>query len=75
LNQKALSLEPGSVEALFGIGMVYFHQKQFPEAKRTLEKVTQLRPDYYDAYRWLGVIADITGNFPEALRFTANVRQ
>jgi adenylate cyclase len=69
LNQKALSLEPGSVEALFGIGMVYFHQKRFGEAKRTLEKVIQLKPDHYDAYRWLGIIADISDDFRGALRY------
>lgn len=69
LNQKALSLEPGSAEALFGIGMVYFYQKQYGEAKGTLEKVIQLKPDYYDAYRWLGFIADIRGEFQEALGF------
>jgi len=69
LNQKALSLEPGSAEALFGIGMVYFYQKRYGEAKRTLEKVIHLKPDYYDAYRWLGFIADIRGEFQEALGF------
>ncbi len=68
-NQKALSLEPGSAEALFGIGMVNFYQKRYGEAKRTLEKVLQIRPDYYDAYRWLGFIADIFGEFQEAVGF------
>jgi len=68
LNQKALSLEPDSAEALFGIGMVYYYQKRYGEAKRTLEKVIQLKPDYYSAYRWLGFIADVRGEFREALR-------
>ncbi len=67
MNQKALSLEPGSAEALFGIGMVNFYQKRYGEAKRTLERVIQLKPDYYDAHRWLGFIADIRGEFQEAL--------
>jgi serine/threonine protein kinase/tetratricopeptide (TPR) repeat protein len=69
LNQKALSLEPDSADALFGIGMVYFYQKRYGDAKRTLEKVIQSKPDYYNAYRWLGFIADIRGEFQEALGF------
>ena len=69
LNQKALSLEPGSAEALFGIGMVNFYQKRYGEAKRTMEKAIQLKPDYYDAYRWLGFIADIFGEYQEALGY------
>jgi len=68
-NQKALSLEPGSAEALFGIGMVSFYQKRYGEAKRTMEKAIQLKPDYYDAYRWLGFIADIFGEYQEALGY------
>ncbi len=69
MSQKALSLEPDSVEAQFGIGMVYYHQKRFTEAKRTLEKVIQKNPDYYDPYRWLGIISDITGDYDAALGF------
>jgi adenylate cyclase len=68
-NQRALSLEPGSAEALFGIGMVSFYQKRYGEAKRTMEKAIQLKPDYYDAYRWLGFIADIFGEYQEALGY------
>jgi serine/threonine protein kinase/Tfp pilus assembly protein PilF len=69
MSQKALALEPDSVEAQFGIAMVYFHQKRFTEARRILEKVVQKSPDYYDPYRWLGIISDITGDYDAALRF------
>jgi len=69
LNQKVLTLDPGSVEAQFGIGIVYFHQKRFGEAKRTLERVIQQKPDYYDAYRWLGIISDITDDYDSAIRY------
>lgn len=68
-SQKALALVPTSAEAQFGIGMVYFHQKRFTEAKRTLEKVIQQKPDFYDAYRWLGIISDITGDYDAAIRY------
>ncbi len=68
-SQKAVELDPQSVDGLFVIGIVYFHQKRLGEAKRSLEKVIQLKPDHYDAYRWLGVIADITGGYDAALGF------
>ena len=69
VNQKALSLDANSVEAQFGIGTVYFHQKRFDEAKRAWEKVIRQNPDFYDAYRWLGIASDITGEYDEALRY------
>jgi tetratricopeptide (TPR) repeat protein len=67
-SQKALTLDPKSSEAQFGISMVYFHQKRYAEAQRTLEIVIQQNPDHYDAHRWLGVISDITKDYDAALR-------
>ena len=68
-SQKALALDPKSIEAQFGIGMVYFHQKRYAEAQRTLEIVIQQNPDHYDAYRWLGIIADILKDYDAALKW------
>jgi serine/threonine protein kinase/Tfp pilus assembly protein PilF len=68
-NQKALDLDPDSIEALFGIGTVYFHQKKFDEAKKIWEKVIQRKSDFYDAYRWLGAVSDITGDYANALKY------
>ncbi|MBI2620360.1 MAG: protein kinase [Ignavibacteriales bacterium] len=69
VSQKALSLDTNSIEAQFGNGTVYFHQKRFGEAKRAWEKVIQQNPDFYDAYRWLGIASDITGEYDAALRY------
>jgi non-specific serine/threonine protein kinase len=66
-SQKALTLDPGSIEAQFGIGMVYFHQKRYLEVQRTLESVIQQNPDHYDAYRWLGITSDILKEYDAAL--------
>lgn len=68
-NQKALDLDPQSVEAQFGIGSVYFHQKKFSDAKRVWEKVIAQKPDFYDAYRWLGALADIAGEYDAAILY------
>ncbi|HWP83227.1 MAG TPA: protein kinase [Bacteroidota bacterium] len=69
VSQKALGLDPNSIEAQFGIGMVYHHQKRFDKAKRTWEKVIQQNPGFYDAYRWLGITSDITGDYDAALHY------
>ena len=69
VSQKALAFDPNSIEAQFGIGTVYFHQKRFREAKQMWEKVIQQNPDFYDAYRWLGIASDIAGDYDAALRY------
>jgi non-specific serine/threonine protein kinase len=68
-SQKALASDPDSAEAQFAIGTVYHHQKRFQEAKEMWRKVVQNNPDFYDAYRWLGIVADISGEYDEALRY------
>lgn len=68
VSQKAIALDPQSVEALFGIGIVYFHQKRYGESKQTLKRVIEKNADYYDAYRWLGILSDIDKEYDAALR-------
>jgi adenylate cyclase len=69
MNQKALALQSDLLEAQFGIAMVYLYQKRFTEAKKTLDRIIQNKPDSYDAIRWLGIIADITGNYESAVQY------
>jgi tetratricopeptide (TPR) repeat protein len=64
---KALSIDPGLVDALFSIGMVHFHRKEHAEAKKTFEDIIRERPRYYEAHRWLGIVADVTGDYDAAL--------
>ena len=68
MNQKALELEPASLEAKFGIAMVYFHQQRYAEAKRNLEAILDENSEFYPAYLRLGMIAELTGDFDEGLR-------
>jgi tetratricopeptide (TPR) repeat protein len=67
MNQRALELEPASLEAKFGIAMVYFHQQRFAEAKRNLEAIVAENREFYPAYLRLGMIAELTGELTEAL--------
>jgi serine/threonine protein kinase/Tfp pilus assembly protein PilF len=68
MNQKALELEPASLEAKFGIAMVYFHQQRYAEAKRNLGAILKENPEFYPAHLRLGMIAELTGDFEEGLR-------
>ena len=69
MNQKALELEPASLDAKFGIAMVYFHQERFADAKRNLEAIVTENREFYPAYLRLGMIAELTGELDEALQY------
>jgi len=59
-NQDALDRDPRSVEALFGIGMVYFHQGRPADAQRTLRAVLDANPHHVTAMIRLGMLAERT---------------
>jgi non-specific serine/threonine protein kinase len=69
MNQKALTLDPTSIEARFGIAVVYFHQKRFTEAKRVLEGIVQENSQFYPACMRLGTISEISADLDSALRY------
>lgn len=69
MNQKALTLDPSSLEAQFGIAMVYFHHRRFTEAKRTIEDILQKNPQFHPGYLRLGMIAELTGDLEGALKY------
>jgi adenylate cyclase len=58
MNKEALERDPGSVDARFGIAMVYYHQRRFTEAKRTLMEVLEADPRHVRARLRLGLIAE-----------------
>lgn len=59
MNEKALSLDPDSIEAQFGIGVVYFMEKRFADAEQRLRKVIGIKEDFYTAYYFLGIVSGI----------------
>ncbi|HXX62298.1 MAG TPA: protein kinase [Bacteroidota bacterium] len=69
MSNQALALEPGLAEGQFGLAMVRFYEKRYDEARTILLKVIGERPEFYDAYRWLGILADLAGAFDDALRW------
>jgi serine/threonine protein kinase/Tfp pilus assembly protein PilF len=69
MNERALSIDPDSIEAQFGIAMVYLHQKRFGEARSILKRIVEKKPDSYDAYRRLGMLSDIEGDLDAATKY------
>ena len=67
MNEKALSLEPDLIEAQYGIGMVYFHQKRFSQAKEVFKKVIHTKNDFYPVQLWLAWTLMILGDFDAAI--------
>ena len=67
MNEKALNLNPDLIEAQFGIGMVYFHQKRFSKAKGVFEKVIRTKNDFYPVQLWLAWTLMILGDFDAAI--------
>ncbi len=69
MNEKARSLDPKLIETQFGIGMVYYLQNRFSEAMITFKKMIKQKPDFYDAYRWLGITSDVLEDIDAAIQY------
>lgn len=65
-NQRALDRDPGSVEARFGIAMVYYHQGRHADARRALLEVLEADSRHLQARLRLGTLAELAGS-PEGL--------
>ena len=72
MNQQALTRDPTSLKAKFGIAMVYYHQRRYAESKRSLEAILQENSDFFPAYLRLAMIAEQAQDLPAAL---ANYRR
>lgn len=68
MNQKTLTLDPSSLEAQFGIAMVYFHHRRLAEAKRAFEKIIRHHSEFFPGHLRLGMIAELSGDLEAALK-------
>ena len=68
MNQKALTLEPTSLDAKFGIAMVYFHHRRFADSTRTIEEILRENSEFYPGYLRLGMIAELSNDLEGALK-------
>ena len=69
MNQRALTLDPTSIEAKFGIAMVYFHHRRLAEAKRTIEEILERNSQFHPGYIRLGMIAEQSDDLEGALKY------
>jgi serine/threonine protein kinase/Tfp pilus assembly protein PilF len=68
MNQKALALEPTSLDAKFAIAMVYFHHRRFADSIRTIEEILRDNPEFYPGHLRLGMIAELSNDLEGGLR-------
>ena len=65
--EKAIALEPGSVDAVRELANAYDAAGRSPEAERTLRHAIELRPNYWAAYKDLGLFYNRHGRIAEAI--------
>jgi tetratricopeptide (TPR) repeat protein len=61
-----VELDPGSAQANYQLGLVYVKLKDFDNAKKTYQIVTELNPTSADAFFNLGYVQAVTKNYSKA---------
>ena len=67
--EAVVALDPGYIEALNNLGIIYIHEKDFDTAKQTLEKAVRLKPAYVESYYNLACLYSIKGDIDQGLRY------
>ncbi|MFN2316486.1 MAG: protein kinase [Gemmatimonadales bacterium] len=67
-DQQALELDPESLDARFGIAMVYFLQGRYPDARRALAGILAADPQHLPALIRLGLLVERTATSPAGLQ-------
>ena len=65
--QEALRLDPGHVDALNNLGVIYIRDNEYLAAQRNFEKAARLKPGYVDAYYNLACLHAIKGEVTQSL--------
>jgi tetratricopeptide (TPR) repeat protein len=67
LYGEALKIDPGYVDALNNLAVIYMHEKNFSAAQRSLEKAIRLKPSVVDPYYNLACVFAIKGQVSKSL--------
>jgi tetratricopeptide (TPR) repeat protein len=67
IYEAILGLDPGYVEALNNLGIIYIHEKDFTAAKNNLEKAVRLNPAYVESYYNLACLCAIKGDIDQGI--------
>jgi tetratricopeptide (TPR) repeat protein len=65
--QEALRLDPGYVDALNNLGVIYIRDKEYTAAQRSFERAVRLKPGYVDAHYNLACLHAIKGEVTQSL--------
>jgi tetratricopeptide (TPR) repeat protein len=63
---KALAIEPGNIAGLSQLGYLYLHQRDYPRAIETYQKIAELDPQQADTFFNLGYVYAITAKYHQA---------
>jgi tetratricopeptide (TPR) repeat protein len=69
LYEAVVALDPGYIEALNNLGIIYIHEKDFDAAKETFKKAVRLKPSYVESYYNLACLCAIKGDVDQGLRY------
>ena len=67
LYEEVLGLDPGYVDALNNVGVIYIRDKDYMAARRSLEKAIRLNPVYVEPYYNLACLHAIKGEVRQGL--------
>jgi len=69
IYEAVVALDPGHIEALNNLGIIYIHERDFDTAKETLEKAVRLKPSSVEAYYNLACLYAIKGEIDQGFRY------
>ena len=69
LYQEVLKVDPGYVEALNNLGVIFIYEKNFKGAQISFEKVIRLDPAYVDSFYNLACLYAIKGKIRQGLAY------
>lgn len=69
LYEKALEIDPGYLDALNNLGVLYMREKKYEEAREVFEKAIRLKPVYVDPFYNLACTYAIMGQRKEGLAY------
>ena len=69
LYEETLQLDPGHVDTLNNLGVIYMRKRDYLAAERNLQKAVRLKPRYAEPFYNLACLKAITGDIKRALAY------
>jgi tetratricopeptide (TPR) repeat protein len=69
LYQQVLDADPGSVDALNNIGVIYLHEKDYNAAQTSFEQAIRLEPENVDPHYNLACVYSLKGDIEQGISY------